>query len=542
VNLKWKRRVIPRWRDSSDSGMMIGITKSKDRNSFQNYDPLIQVASLLTKWRSHKSIGGAADILNFSHSSPALPLLNEPAEYLLSHSDSISPILKKLSLRILNKDEILNDIEQPNTNFSIRDKCFYQQASKLKTYIEANPRDVVALIDLARIYTALGQSDKAKRAVSIAINLYPDHIFVLRSAARFFIQNNETELALHQIDRSKRTLHDPWLFATKLAIEEILGKQHRQLRIARSLVESDKLESFQLGELRSAIASIQLRNGDIKQARKMFTKALVNPNDNVVAQAMWASSNYNISISFREEWIRDPHSSEAIFYQRDNEGDFVAAKEAAVQWFLDEPFSSRPLKAASFVSGILEEYELTEKYAQHGLLLNKNDIELKNNLVCALAGQDKIDDAVKQFHQVIQLEMSHSKSMGGHTLANYGMILYRVGFFKEAEENYRKAIDIFGKNGSNESKGIAASFMAREAIQMNAPNAQKLLTEAKDLVAKLKSKAGNKILMLIDEKNILKNKTHLPNAPLDFESFIKERKIIDARKLLTIKDDPLKFI
>jgi tetratricopeptide (TPR) repeat protein len=542
VLLKWNRQVIPRWRDSSEPGVMAVISKDNEEKSlsiYSTFDPEEQVSSLLKEWNTHKTIGGAANILNFSHVPALLPLLIEPAEYLLANSDSISPILKKFSLNLLKTEESFTDLVQPNVNFSKRDISAFQHASKLKTYLEANPRDVVALVDLARVYTALGQNEKAKRAIQVAINLYPNHIFVLRSAARFLIQNNESELALYQINRSGRTLHDPWLLATKLAIEEILGKRHNQLGVARELAESQKIDSFHLSELRGAIASIHLVNGDIKQARKMLNKALEKPNDNVVAQAMWASSKYNISFNLRDEWIRDPHSSEAIYYQHDNEGNFSRAKDAALKWFSDEPFSSRPLKAASFVSGLLEEFELTETYSHHGLLLDKYDVGLKNNLIYALVGQDKMDEGVKHFQQVIQWEKNNSDSFGGHTLANCGMILYRVGYFKDAEESYRKAIDIFSKNGSSESKGIAVASMAREAILMNTPNAHSLLMEAKEMVIKLKSKAGYQVLKSL-EKNKLENIAIFSEKFIRLGSDNKENNTQIANKLLTFKDNVCK--
>ncbi len=162
--LKWNRQVIPRWRDSSEPGVMAVISKDNEEKSlsiYSTFDPEEQVSSLLKEWNTHKTIGGAANILNFSHVPALLPLLIEPAEYLLANSDSISPILKKFSLNLLKTEESFTDLVQPNVNFSKRDISAFQHASKLKTYLEANPRDVVALVDLARVYTALGQNEKA---------------------------------------------------------------------------------------------------------------------------------------------------------------------------------------------------------------------------------------------------------------------------------------------------------------------------------------------------------------------------------------------
>ena len=96
VLLKWNRQVIPRWRDSSEPGVMAVISKDNEEKSlsiYSTFDPEEQVSSLLKEWNTHKTIGGAANILNFSHVPALLPLLIEPAEYLLANSDSISCLL-----------------------------------------------------------------------------------------------------------------------------------------------------------------------------------------------------------------------------------------------------------------------------------------------------------------------------------------------------------------------------------------------------------------------------------------------------------------
>lgn len=528
---KWHRRVIPRWRDSSISEAVVGTQtgnaseKSPSLVSFEG----AKVLDLLNEWRSQKSVGGAADILNFAHLPGILPLLREPAEYLVSLKEPSSPLLKQISLNVLKGEGFSHSMLQSGPPLAPREWHFYQ-ASRLKKSIFTNPRNAVALIDLARIYATLGQNKKAKKAVITAVTLYPNHRFILRSAARFFIQTDESDRALDLINNSSRTLTDPWLLATKLSIEEILGRHHRQIKIAHSMVESEGFTPSQLSELRGTIASIQFASGENKPAKRMFNKALINPNDNVVAQAMWTSKEYSVSIDVRSEWFTDPLSSEALFYHKQLEGDFECAIEAATSWFFDEPFSPRPLKAAAFVSGILGDAELSEKYARDGLLLDKDDIELRNNLVCALASQNKIKEALEHLHQILHLEQSQNKEIGPHTIANCGMICYREGRFDEGEEYYRNAINIFNKKKYNASKGIAIAFMAREAVLTGAPNAHALVTEATDIVAKFKSKEGAKILSLIDQ-----TRAQGENSTSDRSQMTPRWAYDKARNILTVK-------
>lgn len=509
MHLSWSRRLIPRWRDSSISGV---VPKLSNQDGNQTQSPLSIdtriFSNLLNDWRNDKSIGGAADLLNFAHIESVLPLLKEPAEYLASYADPIPPVLRQVSQKIIT-DGIFGYDTEISTGVNLRPKdWYYYRAAALKNRLIANPRNAVALIDLARIYTVLGQKEKARNAIFIATNLFPNHPFVLRSAARFFIQVDKAEEGLYLLNRSTRTPYDPWLLSAKLSIEDILEKQHKQYKAARMLADSKQFSPFQLGELSGSIASILIADGDIKQAKKMFNKALIAPNDNVVAQAIWAAQNYQVPITIRDEWFQDPFSFEAAYYQHCQDGDFIEAKNSAISWFLDEPITPRPLKAVTFALLVLGDSKSSEKYALDGLLLDKDDILLRNNLVCALAGQNKIDDALDHLNQVVNLEMALVGKLGAHTYANCGMILYRQGDLERGEQFYRDAIAIYSKEDTKENVALAYAFLAREATIAKAPNAKQLEAEAISTLKDNNSKAAQIILDSIN-KNFSESKPGL---------------------------------
>lgn len=537
MRVSWSRRVIPRWRDSSISGATHSLLNSKGGASESPVlpDSKILVESL-NEWRDDKSIGGAADLLNFAHVASALPLLTEPAEYLVSLGEPIPPALRQICLSIL-KDGVFGSDLGVVASDNLRPKeWYYYRASELKRRLIVNPRNAIALVDLARIYTVLGQKEKAGNAIFVATNLFPNHPFVLRSAARFYIQVDKADEGLYLLNKSARTSYDPWLLATRLSIEDILGKNHKQLRTARLLVDSEKFSPFQLGELSGSIASILIADGDVKQAKRMFNKSLIDPNDNVVAQALWAAQSYRVPIAIRDEWFRDPFSFEASYYQLCSDGDFEGAKNSAISWFLDEPITPRPLKAATFALLVLGDSKSSEKYALDGLMLDRDDIVLRNNLVCALAGQNKIEEAISQLQQVVHLEKMQLDGLSAHTIANCGMILYRQGQFEEGEKCYREAINAYSKENSKENMGIAFAFLAREAAIANAPNAKQIEAEAIGVMKEASSKAGQLILSSIN-KALDENKARLAGRPrLGFDWFFDIGKnIITIKKTLPFK-------
>lgn len=496
MHSKWDRRVIPKWRASkvtADLPESRPISEGVKRPllSFPDIDA---IANLVEEWNTHRSIGVAADLLNFSHVPEALPLIKAVAEEVARQGTSVPVPLLEVAKRIAGVSEI--EAALPNEMGQVQNH-YYRIAAKLKERLRENPRNPIALVDLALVYAALGQDQKARDAVLMAVALNPNHRFVLRSAARLLIHMKQAERALHVLQGGANVLRDPWLLAPLISTTAILEKPQKHLRRARLLFSSGSLHPAHLSELGGALATVQIIDGDIKSAKRTFNAALVSPNDNTVAQAMWAAENFSISISAREEWFNNKFSCEGRYYQRYSDADFEGAMKAAIHWFSDEPFSTRPMKAACFISGLLGKNEESEKFALEGLRLNKDDMELRNNLIFSLGSQNKIEEAAIQLQNVIQDERRKDGRVSSHSMANIGMLLYRTGNLEDAEIAYRKAIDGFEKSGNMFSRSLASAFMAREALIANAPNAMVLISEAKEINKGGAAAAGNKVLSFL---------------------------------------------
>ena len=494
---KWDRRVIPKWRASevaADLPESKPLNERANRHSLLPFDPDV-VANLVKEWNAHPTIGVAADILNFSHVPEALPLIRGIAEQIAAYKDSVPIPLSRVAQRIVGlSDDIQTAVPDDTSHKMI---SYYQSARRLKQKLRIDPRNAIALVDIGLVYAALGQDAKALKAVLLASSLYQNHRFVLRSAARLLVHINDAERALYLLNRASRTLDDPWLLAPLISVTAILKKPQKHLRRAHSLFLSRTLAPVHLSELGGAIATLQVLSGDAKGAKKTFTAALVAPNDNTVAQAMWASEHFSIPITPREEWFNNQFSCEARYYQRHANADFEGAMKAAIHWFKDEPFSTRPMKAASFISGILGDYIQSAEYAKEGLRLDKDDIELRNNLIFALASQNQIKEASTLLQNVIHAERKRDGGLSGHSLANIGMLFYRTGELPEAEEYYRKAILYFKKSDNQHLHKLAIAFMAREAFLAMAPNASALVSEATEANNSIACAAGQKILSLL---------------------------------------------
>lgn len=499
----WERNVIPKWRRSSVAATLPEthptITSNKTIVSQENLNTL---HSELALWKQNKSIGVAADLLNFGHIKEATKLLEEPANFVLESKDELPNRLIQLAKKILNDHTTLDTIP---ASLVSPDKVF-NEIAYLKKRIIQNPRDAITLVDLARLYATLGQIDKANKAISKATLLYPDHRFILRSATRHWIHAGEPEKGLYLLKKTEKTKTDPWLLASELAVESVLKKSPKRWSLAKSILASDKFESVHIAELASASASIFLQDGKIKEAKRLFNLALLDPNDNAIAQAIWASKFFNINIKTKAEWFEGKFSAEANFYKKQSELDFNGAIDAAIDWFYSEPFSLRPLRAATYAAAIIEKFEDAEKYAKLGLNIDKTDIELTNNLVYALVGQGKMNEALALLQEVYIREKNDTGTSSGHTIANFALVAYRLGNLEEGEKLYRLAISSLQDSNLSESKAVAIATLAKEAKLANAPNSSQLLAEAKEVALNSNASGAIKILEILTNTTLSETK------------------------------------
>lgn len=494
----WERNVIPKWRKSAVAATLpetqaSTVARKKSYKAEVNLDFLNRE---LTIWRESPSIGVAADLLNFSHINELAPLLEDPANYILQSKEQLPKGLIAIANKVLGGSSRESNTQTPI--ISCPDQVF-TEISNLKRRLTFNPRDAITLVDLARLYASLGQKEKASKAITIATAIYPNHRFILRSSIRHWIHSGDPERGLFLLKKSERTKTDPWLLASELAVESVLKKAPKRWNLAKAMLASDKFNPAHITELASATASIHLADGNIKDAKRMFNKALLAPNDNTIAQAIWTSEYFGIQIKTRPEWFEGVFSAEAKYYKMQSDLNFNGAIEAALEWFYSEPFSLRPLRAATFAAAIIGNYEDSEKFARLGLNIDRSDIELGNNLVYALACQGKLEDAQSQLQDILSHEKSSTGKVGYHTIANFALLHYRYGFIEEAENLYRTCLSMLDDPAHSESKALATVTMAKEALLANAPNALKLIEEAKKITLIAKSNGAIKMLESITD-------------------------------------------
>lgn len=353
----------------------------------------------------------------------------------------------------------------------------------LRNRLRANPRDGITHVDIARAFTISGDEDSASKHLRIASYLLPHNRFVLRSTARFYAHRSEPDRARHLLANSPRTQRDPWLMASLVTFETIMDDSKSTGRAVKML-KDERFSPADTTELACALSVVEYKQGAWRESRKLLNKGLRVPNDNAVAQALWFVETTGVEIRAEEAWLRNDFAAEARYYERSGTSDFDAAVDEALAWYRDEPFSTRPLQAASYLLGILGRYEEGKRWASEGLRLRENDSALRNNLAFVLMASGALEEGERELKKAIRVEQQE-KRISPHTKANVGMLCYRYGEFEAAEKWYRTASAEYAQvRTGGETAALALSHMAVEATRAGAPNAALLVAEAEAILAK----------------------------------------------------------
>ena len=164
-------------------------------------------------------------------------------------------------------------------------ETYQLKISKIRSFLDIYPGNPVAWSDLALSYATLGLRTKATKSMAIALQLGENNRFVLRSAAGCFIFNNEPDRAIHTLNKSDLGSIDPWIASAIVAIADGYNLKSRHLRTAKALSGETGLSDFSRSELNASLATMEIKSGSNKEARRLFKRSLIDPTENALAQA-----------------------------------------------------------------------------------------------------------------------------------------------------------------------------------------------------------------------------------------------------------------
>lgn len=450
------RKIIPRWRSFHHTVELGELSSIRQPDLLFSTDDLL--VNKVWAWSQARTVAHASDLVGAAIVLGREEEVHDAARFLKDVTVEEGLWGRELASHALGVRSPAGQMPSPPAK--IHRANLGSQVHELRKLLRIEAYDAIVWVDLARIYAALGLPKPASRCMTIALGLAPDNRFVLRSANRFWIHLDDPEKAHGIIVRSARTRYDPWLLAAEIATGEAAGRTPRHSRAARSMLSSRQTGPEHLSELASALATLELGAGSIKQVRQLFKFSLERPTENSVAQAAWASWQTS-KIEFDRQHLDRPNTFEAGALSSFHQHNWREVVEKCRYWHFDQPFSSRPCILGSTVAALaLEDYALSKEFSDAGLLANPNDLRLRNNLAFALIHWGRLEEASKVLTKLNEVDATVEE--GVILKATKGLLAFRLKQLERGRRLYGEALEKARERADKSLLDLAQAFFTSE--------------------------------------------------------------------------------
>ncbi len=478
------RNVIPRWRDSR-------VRETRERESLGLYEPRLanyqEFDDRLREWKEQPSAITALEVVAASAVFDKSEAAEGAARYLLQTQRNLPAALTSLSQALSGASGQRTDEPELSAGTNLR---------RLRARLRLYPENAIAWADLSRECVNIGEIKRALRAMQVALAISPNNRFILRSAARLYLHANLPDRAHQVLVNAPSTSSDPWLMAAELAIAPIAEASPEFAFEGRSVLSAGKFAPIHLTELASALATLEITNGNRKRARKLFEHALECPTENTVAQVDWATGLVG-EIPRDQNLLKSvPRTYEALTFQYFQKRKWSESLDQAEKWREDQPFSARPSVHASFLcTSVVEDFARAERITAAGLRANPADFTLLNNRAVALAKMGRTTEAMKSLSYVNRSSLSESEKIV--FLATSGLLHFRSKNFEAGRKLYAEAVAIAEQKKLPEVRDRASIYLALEEIDHRTLEAARALRKAVEISERSSDPINDSLLQLV---------------------------------------------
>ena len=471
-----QRKVIPRWRDVRTASRM-GELGSIARGAERPLPDDVSFAEKLQLWQTEPSIAAAADLVGAALVYGREREAVDAAGYLVARADDLEnapAVVTSASTLLLQADPDHNYI--PEQVSPLSERLSYDHIHNLRIRLHKDPRNSLAWADLSREYAIIGLPEKAKKAMGVALGLVPDNRFLLRSAARLYVHLNEPDRAHELLRRQHVTQRDPWLLAVEISVAGIAEKTSRFIKEGRLWVADQSLSPFDTSELASALATLDFTAGASKHARRLFRQSLLQPTDNSVGQASWASRHMT-GFDLDPSYLQVPRTYEARGWAAYANAEWTDALANYENWLFDQPFSSWPAACGSSLAVIvLGDYKKSEQFTRIGLKANPTNPLLLNNHAVSLALLDRLTEAEEVLGRIKPEECPQTTKIA--STATKGLVSFRQGDLARGRSFYQEAIRLAEELDEPRLRSLAKIMLAQEEVHARTDRAKSAYQEA----------------------------------------------------------------
>lgn len=478
------RRVVPNWRSFGKTTVLGELNSILLESSVDNIETSID--EYIIDWQLSRTVIHAADLLSAAivNNKKENQTVKEAATFILKNENKSSKSQISLACQILNKTEDkdlssrFNEVNLDNLPALINPEPVHEKIRVTKDMINYFPYNPILYVELARFYSIIGQENKSIRAMQTALHLAPNNRFVLRSATRLFAHVNTDDEHLEYIHdllrKNPMTAVDPWLTSAEISIATIRDRTSRFIKKGVDLINSKNISPLNYTELASSIGTVELLYGGHRKSRDLFKKALIKPNDNSLAQIEWASTK-DTQLDIDPALFDVKMNFEALALDNFQNDNFDLALDNAAKWFIDMPFSKRPIMFGSnLATTILKDQKKSISFLNAGLISHPNDPQLINNLAYSLALDNKAEEAFDQLNK-IRNAADYDDVTNICLTATKGLAFFRSGFAEPGRQLYLEAIEETSRIKNRELNWIAILNYAREEILIDSEHVSSVM-------------------------------------------------------------------
>jgi len=494
---KSQRRILPRWRTSGSAAQSADLMATKPLRVSATDDGS-HLREARYAFEREPSIGNAADLISAASMVGETVAAEQAAVFVLANKNQAPQTLLALAHSLLDEPVAPNEVSLVGTRSN------GTVIAHTRTLLRLHTDNPVLWSDMARHYASHGNRREAKRCMSVALQLAPNHRWMLRIATRFMVHSGDAEEAHRRLVQHPRTPKDPWLIAAELATAQVAQRPPKFWRQGNDFIKLSGVAPLHMSELATAVGMFELEAGEAKKARRLVELALRDPTENTLAQVSWARENKHLrGASGLNDLVQHTSNAfEADFRLRGLSGDLLGAKAAGERWACDEPFAARPITGLAFIASIFDDYDQTIELAEKIRLLDGSiDSNLEMNTLFSRMSSNRLsmEKDRREIETIYTRLMTFTEEKNAfHAMANLALWHYRFGQVSVGAALYQKAITILEKRGTIESAALAATFAAREAILARQPGAQVLLEQAKVLAKRSNSAFAEFYLRKLD--------------------------------------------
>jgi tetratricopeptide (TPR) repeat protein len=455
------RRVVPRWRSST---IFANTPESKSNKVGEKINLSLELERAKKEFVLYKNIPTASELMFIAREAGEVNDTKIAANFIYS---------KKIELEKNNLFEISKGIiEELSEGINKNITEIHLSIKNARYLLRQNYNNPIQLIDIALSFTAIGKTNLAEKYIKSALQLSNNNRFILRSAARYYLHVGRPDFAHKLLSESLLIKTDPWIQASEIALSSVIGKTSRLVKSIDKHLQEILILPNNYSELGSAIATVHLNSGDFKKAKKLFTKTLVNPNDNSVAQAEWATKN--LSIVLTEQALNVPFCFEAKSANYYRSLEIEKSIQSAIEWRNDEPFTSRPIDRLGYLYCLNEQFDKAQECYRKNIK-NDTNFSISNHLNLNFA-KIECGEIISAETELYQLQSdTRSETHKVHLLANSGALAYAKSDFIKGREQYSLAIELSKTTSDKSTEGLVRAYFARAAFKYNDPQKSTIL-------------------------------------------------------------------